>query len=89
MTGNGPYYLYLFEVILQFFIGLDHPATAWLVTPPRQPESRSIWKMSGDSGTPSKWRDMRLRRTTKLYDRIKDEITLSEAEPSGYDFLKT
>ena len=25
----GYMYLFLFEVMLQFFIGLDHPATAW------------------------------------------------------------
>ena len=29
---------------------------------------------------PSRWLDMSLRETTKLYDRTKDEITLSEVE---------
>jgi hypothetical protein len=72
MTGNGPYYLYLFEVILQFFIGLDHSATAWLVTTWQATEiTIYLDNFSGDSSAPSKWRDMRLRRTTKLYDRTR------------------
>jgi hypothetical protein len=32
------------------------------------------------SSTPSRWPAMSLRETTKLYDRTKDEITLSEVE---------
>jgi hypothetical protein len=50
------------------------------VLPGVRPASRFIWRTTDGSNTPSKWAGHESPRTTKLYDRTKDEITLSEVE---------
>jgi len=53
----------------------------WDVTPGGQPASRSPWKTTDDSSEHAQqMAGHESPRTTKLYDRTKDEITLSEVE---------
>jgi hypothetical protein len=49
-------------------------------TPGVRPVQRFTWKTAAGSCMPSRWLRMSRPRTTKLYDRTKDEITIGEVE---------
>jgi integrase len=74
---------HLLERILDEYIvaaGLQSGQPLSDVTPGGRPASRFTWRTTHDSSTPSRWLAIESPRTTKLYDRTKDEITLSEVE---------